>query len=95
MAGRTPLFLARSGYRSRRLSDAARALPVLGLFLLLVPVLWSDDPAVGAGAGSLTADVGIYLFIIWALLIAVAALLAPRLPLTEAERSRPDTGGPG
>lgn len=89
MPGRTPLFLARSGYRSRRLSDAARALPVLGLFLLLVPVLWSDE----VGAEALTADVGIYLFIIWALLIAVAALLAPHLPLTGAERPKADKGG--
>ncbi len=91
MAGRTPLFLARSGYRSRRLSDAARALPVLGLFLLLVPVLWSQDGRPGAS----TATIGVYLFIIWALLIAVAALLAPRLPLTETERAKPDKDGKG
>lgn len=80
-----PLFLARSGYRSRRLSDAARAMPVLGLFLLLVPILWSDSAA-GSEQAS-TADVGIYLFLVWALLIVVAALLAPRLPVSEPERT--------
>jgi hypothetical protein len=70
-----PLFLGRAGYRSRRLSDAARMLPVLGAFLLLLPMLWS--PAATATAD--TGPDGIYLFAVWAGLIGAAALLAPRL----------------
>ncbi len=34
-----PLFLARAPYRRRRLRDAARLLPVVGGFLLLLPLL--------------------------------------------------------
>ena len=70
-----PLFLGRAGYRSRRLSDAARLLPVLGAFLLLLPILWSpaQTPAPDTGAD------GIYLFMVWAGLIAGAAALAPLL----------------
>ena len=41
-----PKFLARSSYRRRRIIDAARILPVLGLFIFLIPVLWhpADTP---------------------------------------------------
>lgn len=72
---RAPIFLARRAYRQRRLADAARLLPVVGVFLFLVPVLWhtgaTEAPDTGRGA--------IYLFAVWALLIAGAALLARRL----------------
>jgi len=40
-----PLFLARAVYRKRRLRDAARLLPVLGMFLLLMPGLWRPGAA--------------------------------------------------
>ena len=43
---RQPLFLARATYRRRRLRDAARLLPVVGVFLLAQPLLW---PQGGAG----------------------------------------------
>ena len=72
---RVPLFLKRRSYRKRRLRDAARMLPVVGLFLLLVPVLWR--PAETARAD--TAPDGIYLFVVWFGLILVAALMAPGL----------------
>jgi hypothetical protein len=70
-----PLFLGRAGYRSRRLSDAARMLPVLGAFLLLLPILWSPSETAVADTG----PDGIYLFLVWAGLIGAAAVLAPRL----------------
>ncbi len=51
----TPLFLQRLPYRRRRRIDAARLLPVFGLFLLLLPMLWSPErrwrTADGAGRG--------------------------------------------
>ena len=70
-----PLFLARRSYRRRRMRDGARLLPVFGLFLFTLPILWSP-------AGTETQDTApdtIYLFAIWALLIAIAAWMAPRL----------------
>lgn len=73
-----PIFLARRGYRLRRATDAARFLPVVGAFLLLVPLLWT--------AGSTRSGV-IYLFAIWFLLILVAWFLSRWL-------SAPDIGQP-
>lgn len=72
---RAPLFLARRSYRARRLRDAARLLPVVGMFLFLLPMLWA--PA--ATEARDTAPDGIYLFLVWAGLIVIAALLAPGL----------------
>ncbi|SIN83216.1 hypothetical protein SAMN05444002_0857 [Vannielia litorea] len=69
-----PLFLARETYRRRRLMDAARLLPVVGLGLVLFPLLW-----IGQGAGPQTRVGVIYLFAVWALLIAVAGFVAARL----------------
>lgn len=69
-----PLFLARAPYRRRRLRDAARLLPVLGLFLLLLPLLWTD----GAQLSLHSVDV-IYFFSVWLVLIGLAAAFAPGL----------------
>lgn len=72
---RSPLFLPRPEYRRRRLVDAARLLPLFGGFLVLLPILWA--PA--ATNARDTAGDGIYLFIIWAVLVCLAAWLAPGL----------------
>ncbi|WP_348524934.1 hypothetical protein [Pararhodobacter sp. SW119] len=74
---RPPLFLERESYRRRRLMDGARALPVIGLVLLLLPALWRIDRAPNAAAEAL------YVFTVWALLIVAAALLAGPLRRTE------------
>ncbi|MEO5620911.1 MAG: hypothetical protein ABIQ85_08320 [Cypionkella sp.] len=76
---RAPLFLARAVYRRRRLRDAARLLPILGLFLLLLPLMWGGP--LGEGAGQTV----IYVFVVWALLIGLAAYLAPGLARPESE----------
>ncbi|MGB8621881.1 MAG: hypothetical protein WCD16_03585 [Paracoccaceae bacterium] len=74
-----PLFLARQNYRSRRMMDMARLLPVLGLFLFMLPLIsrW------GSGAGM----VGhlIYLFTAWFGLILLAGLMSRRLARLNAE----------
>jgi hypothetical protein len=70
-----PLFVQRETYRSRRLMDAARLLPVLGACLFAVPLLWPDE---GGGAIS-TSRAMIYIFGVWALLIVATALLSRRL----------------
>lgn len=87
---RAPIFLARRAYRQRRLADAARLLPVVGVFLFLVPVLWHPGatgvPDTGRGA--------IYLFTVWALLIAGAALLARRLGAEDQPDDQGDRDAP-
>lgn len=84
------MFLPAPGYRRRRLHDAARLLPVFGLVLVMVPLLWT--PA--AGAVRPTAPDAIYLFAVWAGLIAVAGLLSRglRKPEPPAEDAAPDDG---
>lgn len=69
---RAPLFLEREGYRRRRRADAARLLPVLGVFLLMLPLF----PGPGAFG---TAAALVWLFCVWAVLIAIALLLARRM----------------
>ena len=74
-SARSPLFLKRRIYRRRRLRDAARMLPVLGLFLLMLPVLWAQ----GEAERQSTAWDGLFLFVVWLLLVLVAAAMAPGL----------------
>ena len=69
-----PLFLARAPYRRRRLRDAARLLPVLGAFLLLLPLLWTPTSRMAMTSGDV-----IYFFSVWLALIAFAAAFAPGL----------------
>jgi hypothetical protein len=66
-----PMFLARAPYRRRRLRDAARLLPVLGLFLLLMPLLWTPDGRMALSSGDV-----IYFFSVWLILIGLAAAFA-------------------
>lgn len=79
----SPLFLARAVYRRRRLRDAARLLPLVGLLLVLLPGL-------GAEEGSNAFD-AVYLFAVWIVLISTAALIAPGLSQSDAED---DTANP-
>lgn len=74
-----PKFLARSSYRRRRIIDAARILPVLGLFIFFIPVLWhpADTPEPDTARG------GLYLFAGWFGIIVAAFLLARVLMRTE------------
>ena len=90
---RAPLFLERQTYRRRRLMDAARILPVLGFVLILLPVLWTRGAALSA------ATEAIYLFVLWLLLVIVAALMSRPLRSalgreTEAE-AHPKAEGEG
>ncbi len=73
---RNQVFLERRSYRLRRLGDAARLLPVLGLVLFLLPLFWGPD---ASGQPRLTAWDGIYLFVVWCGLIALSVILSRRL----------------
>ena len=76
-----PLFLARQTYRRRRLMDALRLLPWLGVFLFGLPLLWSA-PATGAGL--------IYIFGAWAVLIVLSFALVHRF--SDDPESGPGSG---
>ena len=71
-----PLFLARAVYRKRRLRDAARLLPLLGMFLLVLPGLWATDMPASGGDW-------VYILVVWGGLIAAAAALAPGLAASD------------
>jgi len=83
---RAPLFLARRSYRRRRLRDAARLIPVLGVFFFLLPVLWAP----GATPAPDTARMGIYLFAVWGVLIGLAFVLAPGLSADDSNADNRD-----
>ncbi|WP_126977990.1 hypothetical protein [Frigidibacter oleivorans] len=87
-----PLFLARRSYRRRRMMDAARLLPVFGALALMLPILWR---APGAAGGRSTATGTVYVFVVWALLIGLAFVLARRLrPAIGDEADPPEPAGP-
>jgi hypothetical protein len=69
------VFLERRTYRKNRLQDAARLLPVLGMILFFGPVFISDDTGGEAGAGTGLAEWLVYCFVVWAMLIALTALV--------------------
>lgn len=82
------VFLERRSYRQRRIVDAARILPVVGLLLWFVPLVWPD--ADGAGAIK-TSTATLYLFAIWVGLIVVGAFLAWKMaPSKETITQTPD-----
>lgn len=99
MAARdTPMFLARRSYRARRVLDAARVLPVFGLILFLVPLLWdAGGPSSGGDADPRLAQRGLYLFAVWAGLVICAAALSralrpgPETPETPEAPATPAT----
>ena len=68
------LFVEPVTYRRRRLMDAARALPVLGLFLWFLPVLWASGETPPRASTAL-----IYIFGVWIVLVVLAGLLIRRL----------------
>ncbi len=73
---RPPVFLPPAGYRQKRVRDAAHLLPVVGVALFLLPLLWTPSDAEG-GIGNARAL--LYVFGVWAGLILAAFLLARAL----------------
>ena len=69
---RTRLFLERRSYRMRRVMDAVRLLPVLGLMLWMVPLMW---PLPEDGTPTPMSTALLYLFGIWCALVAGALTL--------------------
>lgn len=72
-----------------RLKDAAVLLPFAGLFLLMPPFIGLFSPT--ARLAGIPVMV-LYVFGVWGLLIALAALLARRLSASERRPPEPPSG---
>ncbi|WP_415920121.1 hypothetical protein [Tateyamaria sp. SN6-1] len=68
------VFLERRSYRRRRMMDALRLLPILGVMLLMLPLFWPAVSDTGAQAVSMSTAV-IYVFLVWFLLICASFIL--------------------
>jgi hypothetical protein len=86
-----PVFLERGSYRRRRLLDALRLVPVLGVILWMIPVVWPEGSVVGAEPVRMSRAL-FYIFGIWCVMIALAAVLSLLLP---ARTSSEDKDLPG
>ena len=73
------VYLERRRYRTRRIIEALKVLPVLGIILFGVPLLWSE--------GVKTSDAMIYFFSVWLALVFAAVWLARRLGAGAVEKS--------
>ncbi|WP_306113632.1 MULTISPECIES: hypothetical protein [unclassified Roseovarius] len=83
-----PVFVERRTYRRRRLVDAARLLPVLGVALICLPLLWISD----TGTTTSTTYAMIYFFGLWVALVVVTGLLAKYLKEGTDLRAEDDNG---
>ena len=90
MAKKPPIFLERDRYRTRRLVDGLRVLPIMAAILWVFPAIWTHDaenpPNIAQGA--------IYFFCTWAIMIGVSFLLVRRLRHS-AEFWQDRQSGPG
>ena len=82
-----PIFLQRASYRQRRMRDAAKLLPFLGMILWAIPLAWSH----GEGDDQVGTSGLIYVFGVWVLLIILTGLLASRV--TSDAPKEDETGG--
>tara|TARA_B110000090_G_scaffold189541_1_gene220594 strand:+ start:268 stop:531 length:264 start_codon:yes stop_codon:yes gene_type:complete len=73
------VYLERRRYRTSRIIEALKVLPVLGIVLFGVPLLWSE--------GVKTSDAMIYFFSVWLALVFAAVWLARRLGAGAVEKS--------
>ncbi|WP_050930321.1 hypothetical protein [Aestuariivita boseongensis] len=76
MSARRPsVFLERETYRRRRIMDAARLLPILGLALFAIPLLWPTPDTAGPETDPVPMSTAVlYIFGVWAFLIGLAFL---------------------
>ena len=80
-----PVFLERQAYRRRRMADAVRLLPILGWFLICLPLLWRKGDA-----GLSTTFVMFYLFAVWVLMAVLSAVISRFLRSGDHEPQRGD-----
>ena len=61
-------FLAKDTYRLRRMRDLARAVPIIGSILLVMPLLWIE--------GTHNSAAVVYIFAVWVFLIILSAAIS-------------------
>ncbi len=71
---KSAVFLERRAYQKRRMRDLARGVPVFGAVLWSIPLLWQQGDAGGQGTQNSAAVV--YIFVVWIILIVLAALIS-------------------
>jgi hypothetical protein len=82
-----PIFLQRASYRQRRVRDAAKLIPFVGIVLWALPMSWAQS----ANEGQVGSEGLIYIFAVWVVLIVLAAILASRI---RADTSQDTTDDP-
>lgn len=92
-----PVFLERRSYRQRRMMDALRLLPVLGVMLWLFPLFWPSGPTQTETTEPIAmSGAVIYVFTVWIALIGTAFLLGRFLRRTlEQQAAETDDAGVG
>ena len=90
------VFLERQSYRRRRLLDLARLLPLLGVLLLLIPLLWPGADSTGHTSGGdqampMSGAIS-YVFAVWAALILGAVLFGIGARRWGGENRHPEQG---
>lgn len=87
-----PVFVERRAYRRRRVVDAARLLPILGVVLVCLPLLWTGEDA----EPTMTTFAMIYFFGLWVALVVAVGFLSRHLKSdSEKEAGLPETSPPG
>ena len=84
-------FLERRSYRRRRITDGLRLLPIFGLWLFMVPLLWPGATAQLTGLSVSMSSALIYIFAVWSTLIVICALLSIGQDRAARELVEPDT----
>ena len=83
-----PVFLQKASYRQRRLQDAAKLVPLLGVVLLIMPLAWQSD----AAGETDNASALLYIFGVWVVLIVLTAVLSRLLRSEPALSDRATSG---
>ena len=68
------LFVEPRNYRARRMVDGLRILPIVGIFLIAMPLFWgvSKTPIQSS-------DVMLFVFAVWAILIVINCIMTRRI----------------
>ena len=69
-----PVFLERRSYRQRRMMDAVRLLPLVGLLLWLLPTLWAKSDGDWVEPVQMSKAI-VYVFGVWVFLIVCTGSL--------------------
>lgn len=88
--GQVSVFLERSTYRRRRLIDAMRLLPLLGLGMWFLPLLWNAQASETPMSHAV-----LYVFGVWLFLVVVAGIMAVLIARRNSDADEPaEADGP-